>query len=123
MRDLSRREFLQALAALGAACASPAPRAQGPLRFADNPFRLGVASGYPRPDGAVIWTRLVPDIAQASGGKLAEGAFTAPVLLEMAAARNIDMPIHSAIAAVLSGKSSVDDAIKSLLARPFGVEE
>lgn len=62
-------------------------------------------------------------IAQASGGKLAEGAFTAPVLLEMAAARNIDMPIHSAIAAVLSGKSSVDDAIKSLLARPFGVEE
>jgi len=68
MQDSSRREFLQALAALGAACASPALRAQGPLRFADDPFRLGVASGYPRPDGAVIWTRLAPDLAQANGG-------------------------------------------------------
>jgi alkaline phosphatase D len=68
MRDFSRRRFLQALAAVGAACASPALRAQGPVRFADDPFRLGVASGYPRPDGAVIWTRLAPDIAQASGG-------------------------------------------------------
>ena len=38
------------------------------MRFADDPFRLGVASGYPRPDGAVIWTRLAPDIAQANGG-------------------------------------------------------
>lgn len=61
--------------------------------------------------------------AEASGGKLAEGAFTAPVLLEMAAARGIDMPIHAAVAAVLAGKVGVDDAIKSLLARPFGMEE
>ena len=68
MRNFSRRQFLQALAAVGAASASPALRAQGPLRFADDPFRLGVASGYPRPDGAVIWTRLAPDIAQANGG-------------------------------------------------------
>jgi len=68
MQDFSRREFLQALAAVGAACASPALRAQGPVRFADDPFRLGVACGYPRPDGAVIWTRLAPDIAQANGG-------------------------------------------------------
>ena len=68
MRDFSRREFLQALAAVGAACASPAPRAQGPVRFADDPFILGVACGYPRPDAAVIWTRLAPDITQANGG-------------------------------------------------------
>ena len=68
MQDFSRREFLQALAAAGAACASPALRAQHPVRFADDPFRLGVASGYPRPDGAVIWTRLAPDTAQANGG-------------------------------------------------------
>ncbi len=68
MGNFSRREFLQALAALYAACAAPALRAQGPLRFADDPFRLGVASGYPRPDGAVIWTRLVPDISGADGG-------------------------------------------------------
>ncbi|MCK7475475.1 MAG: hypothetical protein MZV49_22900 [Rhodopseudomonas palustris] len=37
----------------------------------------------------------------ASHGKLAEGAFTAPVLLEMAHAKNIEMPISEAVAAVL----------------------
>ena len=68
MNIFSRREFLQALAAAGASCAVPALRAQGPTRFADDPFRLGVASGYPRPDGAVLWTRLVPDLAQPNGG-------------------------------------------------------
>lgn len=30
-------------------------------RFMDYPFKLGVASGYPLPDGVVIWTRLAPD--------------------------------------------------------------
>jgi len=68
MRNLSRRDFLQALAALGAVGATPGLRAQGPVRFAGDPFRLGVASGYPRPDTAVIWTRLAPDITQANGG-------------------------------------------------------
>ena len=32
-------------------------------RFGDNPFTLGVASGDPTPDGAVLWTRLAPDPA------------------------------------------------------------
>jgi len=68
MQDFSRRKFLHALAALGAACAPPALRAQGPVRFAGDPFTLGVASGYPRPDGAVIWTRLAPEVAEANGG-------------------------------------------------------
>lgn len=30
-------------------------------RFTDNPFKLGVASGEPHPDGFVLWTRLAPD--------------------------------------------------------------
>jgi alkaline phosphatase D len=30
-------------------------------RFPDDPFRLGVASGDPTPDGLVLWTRLAPD--------------------------------------------------------------
>jgi len=58
----------------------------------------------------------------ASGGKLAEGAFTASVLIEMARAKNIDMPIAEAIAAVLAGDLSVDDAITLLLSRPFREE-
>lgn len=68
MENYSRRAFLQALAAAAAISASPAPRAQGTVRFSDDPFRLGVASGYPRPDGAVIWTRLIGDPAQPDGG-------------------------------------------------------
>jgi glycerol-3-phosphate dehydrogenase (NAD(P)+) len=61
-----------------------------------------------------------PDTA--SHGKLAEGVFTAPVLLEMARTKNVEMPICSAVAAVLSGKISVDDAIESLLTRPLKSE-
>jgi glycerol-3-phosphate dehydrogenase (NAD(P)+) len=54
--------------------------------------------------------------------KLAEGAFTAPVLLEMARAKSIDMPIAAAVTAVLGGKLSVDAAIESLMTRPLREE-
>jgi glycerol-3-phosphate dehydrogenase (NAD(P)+) len=57
------------------------------------------------------------------GDKLAEGAFTAPVLLEMAHAKKVDMPISAAVAAVLAGKMTVDAAIESLLTRPIKSEE
>jgi glycerol-3-phosphate dehydrogenase (NAD(P)+) len=55
-------------------------------------------------------------------GGLAEGVFTAPVLLEMAHERGVDMPISAAVAAVLAEKMSVDAAIESLLMRPFKSE-
>jgi len=55
--------------------------------------------------------------------KLAEGVFTAPVLLEMAREKNVDMPISAAVAAVLAEKLSVDKAIESLLTRPIKSEE
>jgi glycerol-3-phosphate dehydrogenase (NAD(P)+) len=55
-------------------------------------------------------------------GKLAEGVFTAPVLLEMARAKNVEMPITEAVAAVLAEKVSVDGAIESLLNRPLKAE-
>jgi glycerol-3-phosphate dehydrogenase (NAD(P)+) len=60
---------------------------------------------------------------EAPSGKLAEGAFTAPVLLEMARDKNIDMPISAAVAAVLAKQLSVDEAIAALLARPIKAEE
>jgi glycerol-3-phosphate dehydrogenase (NAD(P)+) len=53
---------------------------------------------------------------------LAEGVFTAPVLLDMARDRAVDMPISAAVAALLSGKMTVDAAIGSLLTRPFKAE-
>lgn len=53
---------------------------------------------------------------------LAEGVFTAPVLLDMARERGVDMPISAAVAALLDGTMSVDAAIESLLSRPFKAE-
>lgn len=58
----------------------------------------------------------------AAHGKLAEGVFTAPALMEMARAKNIDMPISGAVAAMLAGKMNVDEAIESLLTRPLKSE-
>jgi glycerol-3-phosphate dehydrogenase (NAD(P)+) len=60
--------------------------------------------------------------ATAASGKLAEGLFTAPVLLQMAQARSIEMPIASAVVDILQGRASVDDAIEKLLTRPFRAE-
>jgi glycerol-3-phosphate dehydrogenase (NAD(P)+) len=56
-------------------------------------------------------------------GGLAEGVFTAPVLLEMARDRAVDMPISAAVAALLTEKLSVDAVIESLLSRPLKAEE
>jgi glycerol-3-phosphate dehydrogenase (NAD(P)+) len=75
-------------------------------------FRFGVNLG----EG-----RAVQDIHATTG--LAEGAFTAPVLLEMARERGVDMPISSAVAAMLTGAMSVDQAIESLLTRPLRAED
>jgi glycerol-3-phosphate dehydrogenase (NAD(P)+) len=55
-------------------------------------------------------------------GGLAEGVFTAPVLLAMARERAVDMPIATAVAALLDGTSTVDAAIESLLTRPLKAE-
>jgi glycerol-3-phosphate dehydrogenase (NAD(P)+) len=63
-----------------------------------------------------------PDTIQRTTG-LAEGAFTAQVLLEMARDRGVDMPICAAVAALLAQEMTLDDAIRSLLTRPLKSEE
>ena len=74
-------------------------------------FSFGVALGKGEPP------------AKAARGKLAEGVFTAPVLLEMARDKGVDMPISEAVAAVLAGALTVDEAIEALLTRPLKSEE
>jgi len=54
--------------------------------------------------------------------KLAEGAHTAPVLLELAEQSRVEMPIARAVADILSGRISVDQAVGILLARPQKAE-
>ena len=55
-------------------------------------------------------------------GQLAEGEFTAPVLLELATSEGIDMPVSNAVADILRGASTIDEAIENLLTRPFKAE-
>jgi glycerol-3-phosphate dehydrogenase (NAD(P)+) len=97
----ARSETMMGLSGLGdliLTCSSPQSRN----------FALGLAlgRGEPRPSG-----------------KLAEGEFTAPVLIELAASKNVDMPVSTAVAAILSGAVTIDAAIESLLTRPFKAEE
>jgi glycerol-3-phosphate dehydrogenase (NAD(P)+) len=54
--------------------------------------------------------------------KLAEGEFTAPVLVELAVSKDVDMPVSNAVASILNGVATIDEAIESLLARPFKAE-
>lgn len=99
----ARPETLMGLSGLGdliLTCSTPQSRN----------FSFGVALGKGE----------APD--RAAHGKLAEGAFTAPVLSEMARAKNVDMPIAAAVAAVLAKQMSVHEAIAALLARPIRAE-
>jgi glycerol-3-phosphate dehydrogenase (NAD(P)+) len=59
---------------------------------------------------------------EAAGGKLAEGAFTAPALVEMARAKQVETPIAAAVAAIIAGDVGVRDAVAALLARPIRAE-
>jgi glycerol-3-phosphate dehydrogenase (NAD(P)+) len=61
-------------------------------------------------------------VEQASGGKLAEGALTAGVLVVMARSKGVDMPIAEAVNAVLEGRSGIDEAVAGLMARPLKAE-
>src|SRR5258708_5086025 len=96
----ARSETMSGLSGLGdliLTCSSPQSRN----------FALGVALGRGE---------------QPPRGKLAEGEFTAPVLIELAASQNVDMPVSNAVAAILSRAVTIDAAIDSLLTRPFKAE-
>jgi glycerol-3-phosphate dehydrogenase (NAD(P)+) len=95
----ARPETLTGLSGLGdvvLSCSSPQSRN----------FSLGIALGQGRKPDA----------------RLAEGAFTAAALVELANEKNVEMPIATAVAAVLDGTLSVDATIESLMTRPFKAE-
>jgi len=64
----ARRRFLAQAAALAAASALPscATRAQKPS-FTSDPYTLGIASGSPREESVVLWTRLAPRPLEGGG--------------------------------------------------------
>ncbi|WP_407691123.1 alkaline phosphatase D family protein [Rubrobacter marinus] len=71
MGEIDRRTFVK----LSGASAAALILGFGPFteqvwaapRFSDYPFKLGVASGDPAPDGVVLWTRLAPDPLNGGG--------------------------------------------------------
>ena len=65
--------------------------------------------------------RRVP-VAEAASGKLAEGAFTAGVLVELARAKGVEMPVAEAVAAVIAQRCTIDEAIEALMSRPLRAE-
>lgn len=101
----ARRETLTGLSGLGdlvLTCGSPQSRNMS----------LGIALG----EGKSL------DEALGNRPTVTEGVYTASALVEMAAARNIDMPIAQAVHAVISGRATVDEAIGALLSRPLRAE-
>lgn len=62
--------------------------------------------------------------AEVLGAKnsVAEGAFTAPVLAEIARNRGISMPIVEAVVALLEGGAPARDVVAGLLSRPLKAE-
>jgi glycerol-3-phosphate dehydrogenase (NAD(P)+) len=56
------------------------------------------------------------------GGKLAEGAFTADVAIELAAKHGLDLPVSHAVADVLAGRLDVPGAVEQLMTRPLKPE-
>jgi glycerol-3-phosphate dehydrogenase (NAD(P)+) len=61
-------------------------------------------------------------VAEASGGKLVEGAFTAAALIQLARAAEVDMPVAEAVAAVIEGTLGIDEAVGALMSRPLKAE-
>ena len=57
---MNRRELIR-LATLSAGLQALSHRAYSQIAVKANPFKLGVASGSPTPDGMVLWTKLVSD--------------------------------------------------------------
>jgi glycerol-3-phosphate dehydrogenase (NAD(P)+) len=64
--------------------------------------------------------RSLTEATEAAG--LVEGVHTCGVLVDLANARGIDMPIATAVDAVLAERLSIDDAVAGLLARPLKPE-
>jgi glycerol-3-phosphate dehydrogenase (NAD(P)+) len=74
-------------------------------------FSLGVAIGQGRRAAEVL----------AGARTVAEGAATAPVLVEAARAAGVEMPIAEAVAALIAG-APLKDTVAALLARPLKAE-
>jgi len=101
----ARSETLAGLSGLGdlvLTCNSPQSRNMS----------LGLALGEGKTLDAIMGAR----------NAVTEGVHSATAVVELAALHKVEMPIAAAVAAIVTGKASVDEAIMSLLTRPFKSE-
>jgi glycerol-3-phosphate dehydrogenase (NAD(P)+) len=101
----ARAETLAGLSGLGdlvLTCNSPQSRNMS----------LGLALGEGRTLDEIMGAR----------NAVTEGVHSANAVVELAASLKIEMPISEAVAMIVTGKSSVDEAITALLTRPFKSE-
>jgi glycerol-3-phosphate dehydrogenase (NAD(P)+) len=101
----AKAETLNGLSGLGdlvLTCTSPLSRN----------FALGLAIGQGRQAESFLAGRKT----------IAEGAYTAAALADLAIRQGIPMPISSAVDAILKGRLSVDAAIEALMNRPLTQE-
>ncbi|MFW6027627.1 MAG: NAD(P)H-dependent glycerol-3-phosphate dehydrogenase [bacterium] len=102
----ARAETLRGLSGLGdlvLTCSSPQSRNMS----------LGAALGEGRKLEEVLAER----------NSVAEGVHTAAAAVALARRHGVDMPIAEAVAAIVSGMLGVEEAIRSLLNRPFTTED
>lgn len=98
----ARAETLAGLSGLGdliLTCGSPQSRNMS----------LGIALGQGHTLAEILGDRI----------SVAEGVATAPAVVALARKHNVEMPICEAVAAVVTGNMTVNDAISTLMARPF----
>jgi glycerol-3-phosphate dehydrogenase (NAD(P)+) len=114
---LTTRGFSE-LARLGRACGARSETLAGLSGLGDLVLSCSSPQSRNLAFGIALGRGETPDRS-----KLAEGEFTAPVLCELAASQDVDMPVSNAVAAILSGRITIDAAIEGLLTRPFKAEE
>lgn len=110
---LTTRGFAE-LMRLGLACGARAETIAGLSGLGDLLLSCSTAQSRNFSLGLALGRGETPDRT-----KLVEGEFTAPVLIELADTNGVEMPVARAVAAVLDGKLTVDEAIEALLTRPF----
>ena len=116
---LTTRGFAE-LARFGAAMGARPETLTGLSGLGDLLLTCGSAQSRNFALGLALGRGVAP--AQAVAEQLAEGAWTAPVLVEMARAAQVEMPIARAVDAVLAERLDVAGAIETLLSRPFRTE-
>ncbi len=101
-----RRETVTGLSGLGDLVLSATSLASRNTRF-----------GYELARGRTLAELTAP------GAPLAEGVWTAPAAAELAARLGLDLPVTRTVAAVVTGRCSIADAVAELLARPLAERE